>query len=926
MAATPFEGHPAESSFVFDIYHDGRNAAAPSPNLPGGACNFVDLTPGAGAAKCGCRRFWSRPNPGTYGGGGSPDQASWCMCTHHACFHDDGSSAAAAAAAATVAMPPPPVAIGLGQENTRPLAGREPLSPVQDLSSFQMPSIPGMADTFSFGDIIPRTEELPLQATTRPDTAQESAIPDTLSWGHYIQTQDGILNTTTLPTSPSHCLLPSQPPSTASSSQRGYIRPFAGKGLTTLSGVAQQTALETFAAPTPRAGSPTQESNRQLDPGDDKYRQLSETIQSHEIRLDKLETSTGNTTIAAPSFDDERHEQVDLRVTDLEARVEEVERRLNDDASTVTTTTRDDNATISVASTSHHNPGGSAEMLSQLQSLQAQVDNLRASSLPTYHAPWEVEVVFLPFPLKGVWMEAAEFATQRDGPIWPATMTRQTPDPHSPALEWQDVGHERWLSPRACAPGRLVDRRLKSRGLIKTVSVRGGDARSVHLAMNAAFPTVLKILSHPSSRRNSGSSEKSNLLGLQHPWVPLRKIHKDSRLRFLTPAEMVSPALWDVPFLQASVVMKATGTWRLYVTTPDAYLQEQQTQTGWTWARVRELGRVVGDSQSSTSSHAEEDAEGCWAWNEKLDEPVVPPPGRSDTSGSEQQFFTVPSPALTSPALTSPAMAQQPSPILTVRDPLVVPRKPPHIRTSSIPLAASETPGFNTGKLRSSSSQHITITSYDRRSSPYPISARPSPRMGMSTSPVLASSIYKRRGASGHNSPALRQRPTPRWSLSRSPSLAPLDRFERAASPFFYATPHSTGGRGPVSAARGGGDEEMAEFSGSETDGSEMEIFEDEEEDDEDDEEWVPHQQRGGVAPEDVAWQGIPDNMSDGENMDPEDVDITEDDGFEGESCWDSPDGDEVAGGGDADGDADSGKVDFKIHEDGDDGMGGQWE
>ena len=67
-----------------------------------------------------------------------------------------------------------------------------------------------------------------------------------------------------------------------------------------------------------------------------------------------------------------------------------------------------------------------------------------------------------------------------------------------------------------------------------------------------------------------------NFLGLQQLWVPLHKIYKDLRLRLLSPAEMLTPTLWDVYFL-TSIAMKATGNQNLYVTQPEAYLQ------GW-WA------------------------------------------------------------------------------------------------------------------------------------------------------------------------------------------------------------------------------------------------------------------------------------------------------------------------------------------------------
>ncbi len=174
----------------------------------------------------------------------------------------------------------------------------------------------------------------------------------------------------------------------------------------------------------------------------------------------------------------------------------------------------------------------------------------------------------------------------------PNTVSRATPDPHTPRFgEW--VGQNReshWLLPRAFPAGRIIDQRLRSRGFVKTITVRGSDARSIQLAINNAFGDILRV-SAVSSARSSyaiANSPLADFLGLRQAWVPLRKLHKDSRLRFLAPAEMATPTLWDYAFLVSSVVMKATGVHRLYVTQPEAYLQDhpvghQANETGWTW-------------------------------------------------------------------------------------------------------------------------------------------------------------------------------------------------------------------------------------------------------------------------------------------------------------------------------------------------------
>src|SRR5690606_37279455 len=135
----------------------------------------------------------------------------------------------------------------------------------------------------------------------------------------------------------------------------------------------------------------------------------------------------------------------------------------------------------------------------------------------------------------------------------------------------------------------------RSRGFIKTVQVRGPDARDVQLAIHKAFGNVLEPSTHLIYHSKAAPESPLNeFLGLRQDWVPLRKIHKDNRLRFLAPAEMATPALWGFTFLMSSVVMKAPktiGTHRLYITQPEAYIQDYITgnralMPAWTWQRI----------------------------------------------------------------------------------------------------------------------------------------------------------------------------------------------------------------------------------------------------------------------------------------------------------------------------------------------------
>ncbi|GJC79448.1 hypothetical protein ColLi_02286 [Colletotrichum liriopes] len=916
MATTQFDP-PLPGSSFFDIYNDGAAQRNPVP-LPGGACNYVDLTPGANGAKCGCRRFWSRFAVGrAYTDNLGTDNSVWCMCSHHACFHDDGRAASEAPAPApTPAFTPTPVVQVAGQENERPRTSREPLSPVQlpDMS-FRMPT--GFTPTMEFMNldaamaISPNKPEEPRpcqpdHSTRRP----ESTLQDTLSWGDFIQSHPG---NAALPPIPAQCLMQSQPSSTASSSQARYLRPFAGKGLQTLSGVAASNVRSPRKDIFQDADLPVQQDQQAKDdagtmvlhsehgadtprapqspvavgkvdavfagPSRDTFRHLSDTVQGHEHRLERLE----NVSFSAAGHDEchEKHDATDLRVTDLEVRVEEVEKLLNDNSSTTDrradrqTFDESTNSVVSVATSTTTRAGHSGEIFSQIQSLQSQILQLQ-SLLPTNVRPWEIEVVFLPFPLKRIWQELQDFKSDGTSSLdeWtqmPNTMSSATLRAQSPfCAEWADPGHDyEWLMAKACSPMSIINKRLESRGLVRTISVKGSDARSVQAAMHAAFGTTFAELSGGSrsaSRRRSLDSKTSRFLGLQQPWVPLRKIHKDSRLRFLTPAEMITPALWDVSFLN-SVIMRSSKP-RLFITQPEAYLQDLSAyESGWNWQRLREISRFYPDSQATVpEADARED---YWAWNDQLDETASAQPSlsirqagqRVSASPSLHQIAMQSSMRSSSPMVTrgqTPARERRPS-------------KSPYIRTTSLPPAvpASFSP-----------SQQIKrrVSSFGQQRAVAPIR----------TSPPNISTAYKRRRTRSPSRPIN----TPRWTVSPSPmpGLIPSDERHpstRGITPHYYATPYSNA---PLAETRPRGSGHVVDGSPTEDDenldpdyGSTNPYDDGDESDYSVEMAAQPVPVREGDSsysrqiqlPEDEPWPGIEDqdqdqdHMSDGENIDP---------------------------------------------------------
>ena len=250
--------------------------------------------------------------------------------------------------------------------------------------------------------------------------------------------------------------------------------------------------------------------------------------------------------------------------------------------------------------------------------------------------------------------------------------------------EWA-VRTDQWYHPRACPAHGLVYRRLKSRGFVRNVSLTKPGAREIQAALVAAFGDGFLSQLHELSSSDIPASPlfqhsgdhythngplgtqplANNYLGLEAPFIPLRKVHKSSRLLFLSRAEMVTSALWTAEFLGSGVLMRAAGgKKRLFITGRDGYLQERHPtdvksssisnrtrsrihdsnlcnaaagSAGWTWQRIREMSRVripvEGEQQRNEGHVAEADArEGCWEHHPGLDANVATHVSRSTST------------------------------------------------------------------------------------------------------------------------------------------------------------------------------------------------------------------------------------------------------------------------------------------------------
>ncbi|KAF2445459.1 hypothetical protein P171DRAFT_386000 [Karstenula rhodostoma CBS 690.94] len=313
------------------------------------------------------------------------------------------------------------------------------------------------------------------------------------------------------------------------------------------------------------------------------------------------------------------------------------------------------------------------ETETQISGIKDRLDVLEAFAMPpTLTNPWEIEVVLLPWgrDLRGIWFSPDEpmhdqsNPTTQDSEEWTQARSstrgqsvapsgfRETDSSPFPASRhssrsshpfsdtesgWSSQAISNWasglteelLSPKACKSTNLVHKRLKSRGLVKDVTFHSASARDIQLGLSHAFKDMLEHLKYTDE---DDEPTIRSYPGLRASFIPLRKVRHDSKLHFLTPAEMSSSALWSAQFLSADVIMHVTGgKKRLYVTQREAYVQSQDEMgSSWTWQELRELPRCRPEADVQMEKNegqcqpqvAEADAkEACWAYFEAYDAP-----------------------------------------------------------------------------------------------------------------------------------------------------------------------------------------------------------------------------------------------------------------------------------------------------------------
>ena len=437
------------------------------------------------------------------------------------------------------------------------------------------------------------------------------------------------------------------------------------------------------------------------------------SLQRLSDRMEVLETVSFSH--VPPEEFHERFEMVDTRLVDAEQRLDEHGRRIVVvEVAHTEGQYRYDSRLAPAASPGNsfdsHHTGCSAsssaliaaamdraQTETKLKDIEERLGDLETVAPPSFSRPWEIEIVLLPWgrDLKGVWFasddssrpESKQSSQDEEEEGWTQaralrSQSRTSTSFHSSAQTgWSSQAIQDWANdaddwhwPKACGINGLVYRRLKSRGLVRTAVIKGPGSKETQNAIRRAFGDLMPKIS--GNIRKDGDSQlfeddahNRTYYGLNAPFVPLRKIHKSSRLRFLTPSEMVTPAIWTAEFLASGVMMRATGGQRrLYVTNREAYLQRTATDTpAWTWQTLRELPRThfEGDHLPDNSSKGEQEAqvsegdanEPCWSFHPALD---IPPASIHSSFASLHSHVSIrPMPAASAFRAPSPTEVQR---------------------------------------------------------------------------------------------------------------------------------------------------------------------------------------------------------------------------------------------------------------------------
>ena len=687
--ATWMAGHASHQGNVRSLPSSG---SGPGDTLPSGSCDFRDLSLGSGASVCGCKRFWL--NLGNINGQDGGTQRAWCFCGHHACFHNAFSPeqtpqelAQAMTSSRVVAVdhyeaptplhetvttqslrssPPPKPPAGLG---IRPDSKPQPQSintrVWQALNDFARNQEDGYASethskllSTAASSVVDETrlspnrimqDRLQLYRPMGPPVTipQETGAPRPID--EYSATE---VATPSIAGTPDFKALASS--NSQAHSSPGHLRPARIRNHTGES--ERHCAVPHPAGQSEREIEVTPATNNPLMSA----RDVQTMLTSLATRLDNIE----NMSFSQVQIEElqERSELFDGRLIDMEqwrldheqaqsspepSRRHADERRHlpSEKGSFESQGSLDLSAAAQTEAVVLATLAAHAETNPRIEDLDRRVGDLESRAMPSFAHPWQIQVVLLPWgrDLRGVWFSSQDStqpslkSTTRTSEEWtfdqsPAPLSYSTSFGDAWTTEsiqaWAKEADE-WLSPKGCGPNGAVFQRLRSRGFIRDVEILASDSRHILATITQAFSSVLKVdpCLDAETRKCQGLSEKV---------IPLRKVRKSSRLRFLSLAEMITSSTWTASFLDSSIFMKVTDNGRrLYITTPNAYAQP--AGTGWSWDTIRQLPIFDYAGQEKVVQAQNLASEACWTYNHALDHQ---PNTHSSFASHESQWST----------------------------------------------------------------------------------------------------------------------------------------------------------------------------------------------------------------------------------------------------------------------------------------------
>ncbi|KAF2720096.1 hypothetical protein K431DRAFT_286098 [Polychaeton citri CBS 116435] len=830
-----------------------HNGASFNAHLPGGPCNFRDLNCGAHAPICGCKRFWLNPTQAVVGGderawcfcghhacfhnafnhsqiqsieplvtvGAEQRPASTPVRLTHTNFHQ---SEAAPPALEPARAPSQPSGLGIRHEtrneshsiNARVWDALNGFARQQDdgemsITTSQLPSTAAPSVVGDFGQGSNR------DVNSWSQNAQRMPPPISLPSGFNTRPgADDYQGSATEVATPSIAGTPDFRAFAPSGSQ-ARISPPQPLTIETQPLIRNATSANEQVADARRMSVASQRSPPAHDrPHSMSVKEIKEMMQAYGQRIAALECISFS---QVPMEDvQEQFSHFDSRLLDLEHwRAEQDQQQACRDEEAASNSKRqrmllpsetssfnsdtsfDGNAAMHADAAVLAAIAADAETGPRIDALETRIADLEKAALPSYSHPWQVEVVLLPWgrDLRGIWISSAE-ATPRsqnkpvDGPEeWSgAQQASKLSFQSSSSAAWTTESIQAWaeeaqdwLSPKACGPHGTIFQRLISRGLVRQLTLTAPDARHIMRAIRDAFQGFT------GGEERSQTELSDRYHALREPFIPLRKIRKSSRLRYLSPAEMTTSSLWTAGFLDSNVCMKLQDQHRrLYITTPEAYLQPDRGQ--WSWTLVKHLPPFITEGGQEDAAGASSGAiEACWTHSDRLD---CPPSLHTSfaTNMSHQSAWST----------RSQQSDGQPSGGLPNEDSGDLPSVPSAAsensqryylrkRTVSLPMDSSsaiEQVGVEITKRRVASFETVPTSS---TSAAQFAEASRAKRRRISTSPEV-----ERRGV--YFTPRLsREPPSPFTSEAtageaRSQGASSSNR-RRGNTPFAYATPHS---------------------------------------------------------------------------------------------------------------------------------------